>query len=240
MTRKRRHRLIKTRITFTGFLLVGTIAFVAGMTDAVGLTLTGNFVSFMTGNTTRAAIALGTGDLTDGAILLAAIVTFVCGNALGVIIGHAAERRAFVVMSCVSLTLAFASMLAAPELRLVQYYLVVLAMGLVNATVEQIQGLPIGLTYVTGALSRFGRGLGRFLLGDRDIRWTVQIVPWAGMLAGALLGAILAHRLGTIALYFVALAALSAACGTLFIPTSLHRRFSHRAAPSGKNAQRRA
>ena len=35
--------------------------------------------------------------------------------------------------------------------------LMVLAMGMVNATVEHIEGLPIGLTYVTGALSRSRR-----------------------------------------------------------------------------------
>jgi uncharacterized membrane protein YoaK (UPF0700 family) len=51
MTRQRRRRLIKTRRTVTGFLLVASISFIAGMTDAVGLMLTGCFVSFMTGNT---------------------------------------------------------------------------------------------------------------------------------------------------------------------------------------------
>jgi uncharacterized membrane protein YoaK (UPF0700 family) len=39
----------------TGLVLVASIALLAGITDATGLMLTGNFVSFMTGNTTRAA-----------------------------------------------------------------------------------------------------------------------------------------------------------------------------------------
>jgi len=56
MTRARRRRIIRTRRTMTGLALVGSISFLAGMTDATGLLLTGDFVSFMTGNTTRAAM----------------------------------------------------------------------------------------------------------------------------------------------------------------------------------------
>lgn len=212
----------------TGFLLVASISFIAGMTDAVGLMLTGNFVSFMTGNTTRAAIALGTGDVGHAAVLFAAILTFIGGNALGIVVAHAADRRAFVVLACVSIILALAAGFETPSLVLVQFYLVVLAMGMVNATVEHIEGLPIGLTYVTGALSRFGRGLGRFLLGDRDFLWTVQIVPWSGMIVGAVLGALLAGSFGSHALWLVSMVALLLALVTLFIPRPLQRRFNQR------------
>jgi uncharacterized membrane protein YoaK (UPF0700 family) len=228
MTRQRRRRLIKTRRTVTGFLLVASISFIAGMTDAVGLMLTGNFVSFMTGNTTRAAIAVGTGDFSHAAVLFAAIVTFIGGNALGIVVAHAADRRAFVVLACVSILLALAAGFETPSLVLVQFYLVVLAMGMVNATVEHIEGLPIGLTYVTGALSRFGRGIGRFILGDRDFLWTVQIVPWSGMIIGAVLGALLARAFGSHALWLVSMIALALAFTTLFIPRPLQRRFNQR------------
>lgn len=213
-------------------LLVAAISFLAGMTDAVGLMLTGDFVSFMTGNTTRAAIALGTGDFGHAAVLFVAIATFIAGNALGIVVAHASDRRAFVVLVGVSILLAAASMISQPSLLLVQFYLVVLAMGMVNATVEHIEGLPIGLTYVTGALSRFGRGIGRFLIGDRDFGWTVQIVPWCGMIAGAILGAILVGWLGAPALRLVALTALCIAIATLFIPRTLRQRFNHRIAVS--------
>ncbi len=234
MTRQRRRRLIKTRRTVTGFLLVASIAFLAGMTDAVGLMLTGNFVSFMTGNTTRAAIAIGTGDFGHAVVLFSAILTFMVGNALGIVIAHAADRRAFVVLACVSILLAIAAGFAEPSLVLVQFYLVVLAMGLVNATVEHIEGLPIGLTYVTGALSRFGRGFGRFLLGDRDFFWTVQIVPWSGMISGAVIGAFLARTFGSHTLWLVSMVALV----TLFIPRPLQCHFSQRLAVAAPTARR--
>ncbi|MFK0166714.1 YoaK family protein [Rhizobium sp. NPDC090279] len=238
MTRQRRRRLIRTRRTVTGLSLVASIAFLAGMTDAVGLMLTGNFVSFMTGNTTRAAIALGTGDFGHAAVLFSAILTFIAGNALGIVVAHAASRRAFVVLACVSILLATAAGFAAPSLVLVQFYLVVLAMGMVNATVEHIEGLPIGLTYVTGALSRFGRGIGRFLLGDRDFAWRVQIVPWSGMISGAVIGALLANALGAGALWLVSLVALALALVTLLIPRPLQRRFNQRLMIAAPMAQR--
>jgi uncharacterized membrane protein YoaK (UPF0700 family) len=225
-----RRRLIKIRRKTTGLALVGLISFIAGMTDAVGLVLSGDFVSFMTGNTTRAAIALGDGDSRHGLVLLMAILIFVGGNALGVVLAHAASRPAFVVLGWVSVLLSIASTFSSPAALLWQFYLVVLAMGMVNATVEHVEGLPIGLTYVTGALSRFGRGLGRLLIGDRDFAWTIQIVPWLGMLLGAIAGALLVHQFAAKALLFVALVALIVAFSTLVIPRALQHRYSQRIA----------
>jgi uncharacterized membrane protein YoaK (UPF0700 family) len=206
------------------------ISFVAGMTDAVGLVLSGDFVSFMTGNTTRAAIAVAGGDFHHAVVLLFAILTFVAGNALGIVLAHAATHRTFAVLAGVSVLIAVASMFSAEQLVLVQFYLVVLAMGMVNATVEHIEGLPIGLTYVTGALSRFGRGIGRLLMGDRDIAWTIQIVPWVGMLAGAILGALLVRKFAAEALWFVSFIVLLVAIATIFIPRPLQQRFNQRIA----------
>ena len=219
-----RRRLVQIRRKATGLTLVGLIAFIAGMTDAVGLVLSGDFVSFMTGNTTRAAIALGDGNIAHGMALVAAIAIFVGGNALGIVLAHAASRPAFVVLSWVSVFLSIASTFSGVS----QFYLVVLAMGMINATVEHVEGLPIGLTYVTGALSRFGRGIGRFILGDRDFAWTIQIVPWIGMIAGAVTGALLVHNYDAKALLFVAVLCLVVAFCTLILPRTLQHRFSQR------------
>jgi len=101
-------------------------------------------------------------------------------------------------------------------------------MGMINAVVEQVNGLPIGLTYVTGALSRFGRGLGRWLLGERRNGWRVQLVPWAGMLLGAALGAWLEHQLGLQALAGSCALACLLALVTRFIPRSWQRGYMPR------------
>ncbi len=65
-----------------------------------------------------------------------------------------------------------------------------------------------------GGLSRFGR----FLLGDRDFLWTVQIVPWSGMISGAVIGAFLARTFGSHALWLVSMVALVLALVTLSSP----------------------
>ncbi|KWV41358.1 hypothetical protein AS026_23485 [Rhizobium altiplani] len=226
MTRERRRRVIRTRRTTTGLMLAGAISFLAGMTDATGLALTGDFVSFMTGNTTRAALSLGGGDLRHAAILLSAIMVFVLGNAAGIVIAHFADRRTFAVLSCVSIALATASLMMGESVAMPRFYLIVASMGMVNAAVEQIEGLPIGLTYVTGALSRFGRGLGRWIIGDKRLEWTIQIVPWAGMFAGAVMGALLTQIAGAAALWVIAVFAMLVALASLLIPKRLQRRFN--------------
>ncbi len=230
MTRQRRRRIIHTRRTATGLALAGAISFLAGMTDATGLVLSGDFVSFMTGNTTRAALSLGAGNFGHAAVLIAAITVFVLSNAAGIVLAHFAERRVFVVLGCVGLMLAGASLMSGPGLALPRFYLIVASMGMVNAAVEHIEGLPIGLTYVTGALSRFGRGIGRFLIGDRRLDWTIQIVPWLGMLLGAIAGALLTQVAGASALWVVAAFAMLIALAALLIPKPLQRRFNQAAA----------
>ncbi|WP_454853107.1 YoaK family protein [Rhizobium binxianense] len=230
MTRERRRRIIRTRRTATGIALVGAISFLAGMTDATGLLLTGDFVSFMTGNTTRAALALGQGDLRHAAVLFTAIIVFVLGNALGIVVAHFSQRRIFVVLACVGFLLASASMMTLQGLLMPRFYCIVLSMGMVNAAVEHIEGLPIGLTYVTGALSRFGRGIGRWIIGERRVEWTIQIVPWGGMVLGAIVGAVLTRLVGSHALWLVSLLTMAVACATMFIPRPLQRRFNQKIA----------
>ena len=234
MTRQRRRRIIRTRRTTAGLVLAAAISFLAGMTDATGLALTGDFVSFMTGNTTRAALSLGDGNLRHAAVLLSAILVFVLGNAAGIVIAHFSERRTFVVLSCVSIVLVAASLMTTESLAMPRFYLVVISMGMVNAAVEQIEGLPIGLTYVTGALSRFGRGIGRWIVGDRRLDWTIQIVPWAGMFAGAVAGTWLTRTAGSAAFWLIAVFAMMIAFAVLLIPKRVQRRFgnSQRSTPS--------
>jgi uncharacterized membrane protein YoaK (UPF0700 family) len=197
------------------------------MTDAVGLYVSGDFVSFMTGNTTRAAVSMQAGIYSHAVKLLFAIVAFVLGNAGGIVVAHKFDRSIFAVLAAVGSLVAIAALLR-NEAVLAQFYLVVFAMGMVNAAVEHIEGLPIGLTYVTGALSRFGRGIGRFLLGDRSFDWSIQIVPWLGMISGAISGAVLGATLQSDALWVVAATVFAVAIATLVIPRSLRHRYNQR------------
>jgi uncharacterized membrane protein YoaK (UPF0700 family) len=228
MTRQRRRSLIKAKRTGMGIALVATLSFIAGMTDAIGLRMSGDFVSFMTGNTTRAAMSLQDGNWGHALKLLGAIATFVLGNAVGIVIAHRADNRIFAVLAAVGATLAVASVMPTTDVPLVQFYLVVLAMGMINAAVEHVEGLPIGLTYVTGALSRFGRGIGRWLIGERKMDWTIQIVPWLGMLSGALCGAVVGAYMDYASLWIVVAIVTLLAFITMLMPRSLRHRYNQR------------
>ena len=186
-----------------GLGLVASLSVLAGMTDAIGFLATGDFVSFMSGNTTRLAVAIGEGDLSLVVRLLFAVLAFIVGNALGVLLARWGGRRALPLMLVIAGLLCTAALL--PFATQVPALLAaIVAMGMLNAAVEQVNGLPVGLTYVTGALSRFGRGLGRWVLGERRSGWRVQLVPWTGMLLGAVMGALLEAQFGLKAMLFSA------------------------------------
>ncbi|WP_275790755.1 YoaK family protein [Pararhizobium gei] len=224
MTIEQRRRFISRRRTAIGTALVAAISFLAGMTDAVGLLIAGNFVSFMSGNTTRAAVAVADWRLGHALVLFGALLIFVAGNAMGTVVAHKAVRRTFNVMVGVTVALLGAAMLSPATAPVLQFYAMVLAMGMINAAVEQIEGRPIGLTYVTGALSRFGRGLGGMIVGDPQRDWVVQILPWLGMAAGALCGAGLAWMLGPAVIWLpCGLSALLAVIAR-FIPSRFQKR----------------
>ncbi len=238
MSRARRRILIRRRRTITGLALVAAISFVAGMADAVGLLLSGDFVSFMTGNTTRAALAFAGGDYSHAIILFAALWVFIAGNALGIVLAHTVSaKRTFVVLTGVAIVLALASTVSGETYPRLQFYLIVLSMGMINATVEHIEGLPIGLTYVTGALSRFGRGIGRWLIGDRNpTGWVIQTVPWTGMACGAISGAFLTKYAGSDALWVVSVLALVVALATALLPRPLQLHFQQPIVPARRRA----
>lgn len=234
MTHQKRRKIVKTRRTGIGLIFVMAISMVAGMSDAIGLMMAGDFVSFMSGNTTRAAIALGSGDFDHVRILLLAILDFIIGNAAGVLIARPFRKRILVVLSCVAAILAIAALFPSASQGSLAFYLVVLAMGMVNATVENVEGLPIGLTYVTGALSRFGRGIGRWIAGDRNYDWPIQIVPWLGMFLGAVIGSICAIHLQAQALWVAAGAAFLVAMASVLIPRPLQNRLASSRSPNAK------
>ena len=200
-----------------GLALVASLSVLAGMTDAIGFMASGDFVSFMSGNTTRLAVAISDGDLGLTLRLIILVVTFVIGNALGIVIGRLGGRRTLPLLLCIATLLCLAA--AWPyDTQLPALLAAIIAMGMLNAAVEEVNGLPVGLTYVTGALSRFGRGLGRWMLGERRNGWRVQLVPWSGMFIGAILGAVLEQHFGLRALFASGLLAAMLGVLSLSIP----------------------
>lgn len=222
-----RYLALQRRRDRIGMTLAASLSVLAGMTDAIGFMATGDFVSFMSGNTTRLAVAMGEGDMGTTARLTLAIVVFIAGNVLGVVLARLGKHRALPLLLSVA-TLLCAAAAWPMEKNLLALVWAILAMGMLNAAVEEVNGQSVGLTYVTGALSRFGRGLGRWLLGERRHGWQTQLIPWIGMFLGAVIGALIERQLGLSALLISG--ALAAVLGviSLAIPHQWQRSYMPR------------
>lgn len=59
-------------------------------------------------------------------------------------------------------------------------------MGALNAAMSKVGNASVSLTYVTGALVKFGQGVCNWLTGRRaDLSWLLQVPMWASLLAGS-------------------------------------------------------
>jgi uncharacterized membrane protein YoaK (UPF0700 family) len=176
-----------------GLVLAGLLAALAGFVDATGyLHLSGLFVSYMSGNSTQLAIALGQGDLGEAGTIAELVALFVLGAAAGqVLAGFAGKWRLTWVLIGVAILLAIAGALGtSPEPMVV-------AMGALNAAMHRAGSILVSLTFVTGVLVRFGQGLGDFITRrTRGWNWLVQAVPWVGLIIGAMLGGAAYLRIG--------------------------------------------
>ncbi|KQT85864.1 DUF1275 family protein [Aurantimonas sp. Leaf443] len=208
-----------------GLSFVAALSALAGMTDAIGFLAAGQFVSFMSGNTTQLAIALAAGDGRVVALLAATLCLYVLGNAFGIVALRLLGGRQPALLTLLALPLATAALLPGPGGAPLAIFCAVLSMGLVNAAVERIDGHAFGITYVTGALSRFGRGLGRRMLGESSRAFVLDLVPFAGMMAGAVAGAAASSARGREALLLPAGLALGLAVASAFIPRGWRRRY---------------
>ena len=191
-----------------GLVLAGVFAALAGIVDAIGfLHLKGLFVSFMSGNSTQFAAALGQGNSAEGVAIGELIAFFVLGAASGQVIAGCTERWHMAsVLVGVAILLAIAAVLAGTAAPMV------IAMGGLNAAMHRAGNIPVSLTFVTGVLVRFGQGLGDFLIRRvAGWNWVGQASPWVGMIIGATIGSVAYTRVGEAAIWIpVSLAGLLA------------------------------
>ena len=181
-----------------GLVLAGLLAGLAGMVDVIGyLHLSGLFISFMSGNTTQLAAALGQGQLAEAGMIAELIGLFVVGAAAGQVLAAVTGRSHMTwVLIGVAILLTIAAALATAAEPMV------FAMGALNAAMRRAGSIPISLTFVTGVLVRFGQGLGDFL--TRRITggsWLAQGAPWLGLIVGAMIGSAVYMRIGEAAIW---------------------------------------
>jgi uncharacterized membrane protein YoaK (UPF0700 family) len=197
-------------------VLACALSALAGYVDGIGyLHLGGLFVSFMSGNSTRLGVTLAAGQWTEASAALGLIVLFVAGAAGGclIVLGRGVHRQPWVLL-VEALLLALSALSYAFGLSRVAIAAIVLAMGLENAVFQIEGGGGLGLTYVTGALVKAGQLIAAALNGGARLAWVPNLLLWAALVAGALLGAMAYHRINLAAIWFAAAFAL-ALCGIL-------------------------
>ncbi len=198
-----------------GLLLAALLAGLAGMVDAIGFLRLGHlFVSYMSGNSTQFAVALGRGRVAEAGSILWLIALFVAGAAGGQMIAHFSGRRHLTfVLAAVAVLLAVAALLGTAPAPMV------LAMGVLNASMHRAGTVAVSLTYVTGTLVKFGQGLGDFLTGRAaGWLWAAQALPWLGLIAGATIAGAGYVRIGSAVIWVPVAAAGLLVLWSLAIP----------------------
>jgi uncharacterized membrane protein YoaK (UPF0700 family) len=200
--------------------LACALSALAGYVDGIGyLYLGGQFVSFMSGNSTRLGVSLGQGQWWNAAEAFGLIALFVVGAGAGslIVLGRGANRQPWVLLA-ETLLLAAAALCYTFGLSVVAVAAIVLAMGLENAVFQIEGGGGLGLTYVTGALVKVGQLAAVALTGGARWAWAPNLLLWAALVLGSLCGALAYHWINLAAIWFAAGAAL-ALSGFVFATT---------------------
>ncbi|GJD74362.1 YoaK family protein [Methylobacterium goesingense] len=196
-----------TRPWHLGFGLILTA--LAGYVDALGfIRLGGLYTSFMSGNTTQFAVALGHGDphhaLLPALLILAFLLGGICGGGLSALTPARWVTPVILGFETAVVTAAFQAATAAPDSGIASLMLA-LAMGAQNAVLSYVQGFRAGTTFVTGALFGLGQKLA-LALARRGARtaWVGDGVVWFSLLVGSVAGTV---AYGKLALYALAIPA---------------------------------
>ena len=188
-------------------VFAAALAATAGFVDAVGFLITGGyFVSFMSGNSTRLAVDLALG-ARSGLLAGALIAAFVVGVVLGASLRRASPRRPETsVLVLLTAILIVCGGLAGQGLQLPTTLLLAVAMGAENTVFAEGGDVRFGLTYMTGALVKVGKGLTVALFGGDRFGWAPYLLLWAALVGGAVLGAVTLERIGAAAVWVAAAA----------------------------------
>lgn len=184
-------------------MLAYALAALAGYSDAIGFIASGGFfVSFMSGNTTRAGVGLPFGVAETG-MALSLIVAFVVGTVGGSLLGRYRgwRRRESAILFAIAAALALACLLFGLSAAYPALLLTAAAMGAENTIFEEDGEVTIGLTYMTGTLVKTGQRIASALAGGPKWDWLPYALLWISLLTGSIAGAFAHHALGVDALW---------------------------------------
>ncbi len=165
------------------------LAGLAGLVDATGFVVAGGyFTSFMSGNTTRMGVEL----VERPALALAPLGLIAC-FLTGVIAGALTGRRfrgqhKRVLLGLVAVLLGGGAGLLVAGLPVPFLGLSAMAMGLANNVFSRDGEVTVGVTYMTGALVRFGQGVAARLAGEPLPSTRGYGLLWSALALGAAAG----------------------------------------------------
>lgn len=191
-------------------LLAICLAAIAGYVDAYGFLTFSTFVSFMSGNTTRAGIKLGEHAYALALPAAAAILSFIAGVIAGTLLTNSRTphaRRILYLTIAALLALNIGASHSASAVIYLGIAMLSFTMGMMNTALSRVGRQTVNLTFVTGTLSQIGTHLTlaakRAPLKEGEGIWDTHLrrgimlmLVWLGFIAGAILGGIAAPRFG--------------------------------------------
>ncbi|MGF7162143.1 uncharacterized membrane protein YoaK (UPF0700 family) [Rhodoligotrophos appendicifer] len=202
-------------------LLSGSMSALAGYVDALGfMSLSGYFVSFMSGNSTQLAISVAYMDGHAVEVALSIIVLFVAGVVIGSLLGQfAASRKSAKLLLAVALLLATSAVLQGVGQTQIAIAAMILAMGMENTTFDKAGNGVTSLTYVTGTLVKLGQATAARLMGGAPAGGLRLFSLWLGLVGGAVLGGLTYQWMGLHGLWIASgLAALLSLAAAVIRP----------------------
>jgi uncharacterized membrane protein YoaK (UPF0700 family) len=195
----------------TSFVLSLAVACTAAYVDAAGFSLySGAYVSFMSGNTTRAGVFLANGVWQPAVLLAGVILAFVFGAAVGAMVTGVFKKRgqalillaAGIGLGAVAVLGFYWELIRLNELPRVSLLSLAALMGMLNSAVRQVDKISVGLTYITGSLTKLGAVIGSKIInrgaGDRIQDETIVVLGsiWLAFAIGAVCGGLAAGHYG--------------------------------------------
>ncbi|WP_256128025.1 YoaK family protein [Arthrobacter sp. SDTb3-6] len=171
--------------------MAGALSLAAGFVDAVGfIHLGGYFVSFMSGNSTRAGAALAEGHPLGFLLAMGLVGAFTAGVISASILRRLVpSRKRMWVLLYVAAALGSAVVLY--DLNLAVWLappVMALAMGAENVIFERDGEVSIGLTYMTGTLVKMGQRMAAALAGEDRLGWVRYLFLWLSLTMGSIVG----------------------------------------------------
>lgn len=191
--------------------LAVVLAAIAGYLDVLGfIVLGGQFVSFMSGNTTEFATFLGTGALAGAGSAAVLIGMFVVGVMVGAVAARFGDSRTTVLSVTTVLVVVTAAASGVVDAATAVAVGLPTAMGAMNATFLKQGEVSIGLTYMTGALVKAGQQFVDAVAGGPRWLWLRSLSLWLALAIGGLLGALTHGLTGVAGTIWIAAGVLAA------------------------------